>query len=481
MPNPPPLMSDMHNSQSGVIVKHDTKSSQKNQIHQPYSNMSASSSHHPAYEYPPTSNTLNNSDRYGRPITSMSSSPHPPQQPIQSPQQNQRQTPPTSSYNMIVMSGTKQKVSSPAPSHIYGKPSPEPIHSNSPHNRTQEVSHPPAKPLFQPQIHQMYAPPMAHSSRPITTDPKQIYSVPSSPRPPTHTMPIAGISHPLSSSPLPPPESHTSGVSPHHLDLKRFSPSPKFQPSLVSGSPSVPEQTQPLDLGVPSSSKLRGDDTTTPRRKASTPFPVTSLIEPKRLKTETLSPIPCNEIQNVQNVTINAVKPLEHPPMSLSPLDKKPKIEIQAIKIEPQDPMSPKPATPGLKSSPETVIMQNVSITSNNNSSSASSSPVPGTPPINTQQQTTPSTTATTTTTTVEPPKTTASSFTAPRHLKKAWLQRHTGEDSEDTTGIIGSGNCIKLPLKLENPTNMVTGNGKEEPAANNIKEEKGVITGTHF
>uniref|UniRef100_A0A1B0DQ77 Uncharacterized protein n=1 Tax=Phlebotomus papatasi TaxID=29031 RepID=A0A1B0DQ77_PHLPP len=37
----------------------------------------------------------------------------------------------------------------------------------------------------------------------------------------------------------------------------------------------------------------------------------------------------------------------------------------------------------------------------------------------------------------------------APRHLKKAWLQRHTGEDLEDSTGITGGGSCVKLPLTL--------------------------------
>lgn len=44
----------------------------------------------------------------------------------------------------------------------------------------------------------------------------------------------------------------------------------------------------------------------------------------------------------------------------------------------------------------------------------------------------------------------------APRHLKKAWLQRHTGEDSEDTTGITASGTCVKLSITLS-PTPAVT------------------------
>lgn len=37
------------------------------------------------------------------------------------------------------------------------------------------------------------------------------------------------------------------------------------------------------------------------------------------------------------------------------------------------------------------------------------------------------------------------------RHLKKAWLQRHTGEDSEDTTGVTGGGSCVTLPLNINN------------------------------
>ena len=34
--------------------------------------------------------------------------------------------------------------------------------------------------------------------------------------------------------------------------------------------------------------------------------------------------------------------------------------------------------------------------------------------------------------------------------LKKAWLQRHSGEDgTEDTTGVVGSGSCLTLPLNI--------------------------------
>ncbi|KAL3278601.1 hypothetical protein HHI36_016143 [Cryptolaemus montrouzieri] len=49
------------------------------------------------------------------------------------------------------------------------------------------------------------------------------------------------------------------------------------------------------------------------------------------------------------------------------------------------------------------------------------------------------------------------------RHLKKAWLQRHTGEDLEDTTGTVGSGSCVTLPINITNTNNT---NNKEPPVS---------------
>lgn len=59
-------------------------------------------------------------------------------------------------------------------------------------------------------------------------------------------------------------------------------------------------------------------------------------------------------------------------------------------------------------------------------------------------------------------PKSSSSSSTGgggggPRHLKKAWLQRHTGEDFEDTTGVTGGGSCVKLPLTIVTTNNAMT------------------------
>lgn len=32
-------------------------------------------------------------------------------------------------------------------------------------------------------------------------------------------------------------------------------------------------------------------------------------------------------------------------------------------------------------------------------------------------------------------------------------MQRHTGEDLEDTTGVIGSGSCVTMPLNISTPS----------------------------
>lgn len=519
-------MSDIHNSQSGVIVKHDGKTGgHKPSLHIPYSITPPTTQHHGHHgynDYPPTSSSLNNSDRYSRQIT-QSTSPHQVlQSSIQSsPQSKGGPSPPSSTYNMVVVPA-KQKVSSPAPSHIYGKPSENVL--TIPHNRTQEIPQP-TKPLFQPQI-RYTPPPPAHSSRPLSAEPKH-YPAPSPTARPPPGLGIISISHPHAASPLPPPESHTSGVSPHHLDRKNFSPSPKLQTPL---SAVVPEQTQPLDLGVPSSSKNRGDSDASLRRKSSTPFQVSSLIEPKKMRIEPLSPADLQQLKQGDHQT-------PPPPMSVSPfadsrhpsrqhtpesLAKPGTPDIAKLTPSPkQDRISPLhpqqlTTTPPMLNS--TTIINNSGITSlnnstitlnanNGNSGNGKSTPTPmvisisapvstNTSPValtgNNSNNSNSLQAASTPPSVVEPKSnttnasTTSSSFTAPRHLKKAWLTRHIGEDSEDTTGAIGSGNCIKVPLKIESAAgtpitnnNVMTGNGKEEPAANNIvKLETNSVSG---
>lgn len=48
--------------------------------------------------------------------------------------------------------------------------------------------------------------------------------------------------------------------------------------------------------------------------------------------------------------------------------------------------------------------------------------------------------------------------------LKKAWLQRHSGEDgTEDTTGVVGSGSCVTLPLNIAQAPSQPLNNKERE------------------
>lgn len=65
------------------------------------------------------------------------------------------------------------------------------------------------------------------------------------------------------------------------------------------------------------------------------------------------------------------------------------------------------------------------------------------------------------------PVKSSSSSNYPVRHLKKAWLQRHTGEDVEDTTDVRGSGSCVTLPIpNVSNSSNVPV---KEPPAVTSL------------
>ncbi|KAJ4435833.1 hypothetical protein ANN_18452 [Periplaneta americana] len=71
---------------------------------------------------------------------------------------------------------------------------------------------------------------------------------------------------------------------------------------------------------------------------------------------------------------------------------------------------------------------------------------------------------------------TTGSSY--PVHkLKKAWLQRHSGEDT-DTTGMVGSGSCVTLPLNLGTSTASGTGINKDNggSGSNTVSSHQNVL-----
>lgn len=68
----------------------------------------------------------------------------------------------------------------------------------------------------------------------------------------------------------------------------------------------------------------------------------------------------------------------------------------------------------------------------------------------------------------------------APRHLKKAWLQRHTGEDY-NSAGTTGSGVCIKLPITLDQPIEQTTKTDltNEQDKSNTLETQKPTKTET--
>lgn len=175
--------------------------------------------------------------------------------------------PPTASSttHYAAPAGSKPKVSSPAPSHIYGKPNsgimtgtpvcrasdpgpvpgPLPLTSKAGTSPYQQVPHhhgAPPLPL----------PPPAHSSRSVYDSRGFAGAVSATklPPPPLHTSPSTAASAPLSRTVVYP--SHHS--SPHQTP---------GQPLPPQQSMSTAFQTQPLDLGV--------ERTSSPKRKAPTP------------------------------------------------------------------------------------------------------------------------------------------------------------------------------------------------------------------
>ena len=54
--------------------------------------------------------------------------------------------------------------------------------------------------------------------------------------------------------------------------------------------------------------------------------------------------------------------------------------------------------------------------------------------------------------------------------LKKAWLQRHSGEDgTEDTTGVVGSGSCVTLPLNIAQAPSQPLNNKERETTSTSL------------
>ncbi|XP_030760281.1 extensin-like, partial [Sitophilus oryzae] len=412
------------------------------------------------------------------------------------------------------MAGSKPKVSSPAPQHIYGKPSAVSVVPVSRPHEVQAPPHPVPKPPLSAnvspspyqQVSQYHPPAMASSS-----------NVNSCPPPPAHSSRTTS----------------TIGYS--------ISPGP-----VVFNSKS---KRNLLDLGI-SSNKSSNDQPTSPKRKT-TPLGTPVCLEVKKRRVETppgLTPTLQQNLKNFGNnlapqpqlarvsepspliasaattittlvntlaayrtpvttVTTNLLVPTQSP---TSLTENLPDLSVTTVTLDAPRPASTdsthstppaKPATPSLPLSsspapparntptPNSVGAPPLSTTPNPGGGGCSTpNNMPGTsstPPITDENPGTPlkippSAVDSEKSNSPGPQKTAGGTYPV-RHLKKAWLQRHTGEDLEDTTGVVGSGSCVSLPLNLgspspppakkENPVNSIHSVGSM--AVNSINKSK--------
>lgn len=394
---------------------------------------------------------------------------------------------PTSHY--AASPGSKLKVSSPAPQHIYGKPN-SGIMSGTPVCRAPEPAIPAVLPLnskanssplaYQQVSHHLGVPaplpPPAHSS----TAGRPVYDT-------------RGFGGSLSSaSKLPPPPIHhgspagansrPGAVHPAHRT------SPHTSQQIHSQSLATAIQTQPLDLGVERSGS--------PKRKASTPIeaacgqPVSLEMTCKKRRTdETIS----HPLQCVGPPVLSRVS--EPSPLIASAATSITTVVNTALIPQPNNlqttfqernvvSVSPAPRTASGDGSVRPASAGSVSSINLNPGASAAPSPAPTQSPAPSAAPSPapsgPSAPGTPAKATPSNPDSEKSNSPAPRppsstsypvhKLKKAWLQRHSGEDgSEDTTGVVGSGSCVTLPLtKAQAPSQPLQSSKERESGGGN-------------
>ncbi|XP_023290745.1 lysine-specific demethylase 3A isoform X2 [Orussus abietinus] len=361
--------------------------------------------------------------------------------------------------------GSKPKVSSPAPPHIYGKPNsgimtgtpvcrasepavaaPLPLTSKAGSSPYQQVPHhhgAPPPPL----------PPPAHSSRSVYDSRGFAGALPQSklPPPPLHGSPPTAASAPM-------PLSRAGAHPAHHPG------SHQAQQQQVHHSQCAPAaatfQTQPLDLGVERSGS--------PKRKAPTPTdaggqPV-ALEVCKRRRTEEPQPL---SLQCVGPPMLSRVS--EPSPLIASAATSITTVVNTALLVgqpgQAQDrllatPVSPAPRTASGDGSLRPASTGSVGSVNANPAApspapapapspapSVAPSPAPSAPGTPAKANSAAADSEKSNSPAPRPPSTTS----YPVHkLKKAWLQRHSGEDgTEDTTGVVGSGSCVTLPLNI--------------------------------
>ncbi|XP_076257984.1 lysine demethylase 3 isoform X2 [Rhynchophorus ferrugineus] len=456
------------------------------------------------------------------------------------------------------LAGSKPKVSSPAPQHIYGKPS---AVSVVPVSRAPEAQAPPppvpkpplgasVSPSPYQQVSQYHPPAMASTST-LSTCPPPAHS--------SRTTSTIGDRYerfyaagPIPSASLSVKLLHQPGTSPPTaasapLSTQRALPSY----SISSGQVGIQQQvqTQPLDLGM-SSNKSNNDQPTSPKRKSSQVIGTPVCLEVKKRRIETPPGLPTLQ-QNLKNFGNNVTggpqpqlarvsepSPLiasaattittlvntaayRAPVTTMSNLlgatqsptlltENLPDLSVTAVTVETPRPASAesshsipsiKPATPSIPPSsspappprnaatPNSLGMPPQSTTPNPTTNNGTTATVSITPPITDENpgtpikiggNVTPSIVDSEKSNSPGPQKSSSGSYPV-RHLKKAWLQRHTGEDLEDTTGVIGSGSCVTLPLNIgspspppkknENPVNSIHSVGSM--AVNSISKTK--------
>ncbi|KAJ8920426.1 hypothetical protein NQ315_005292 [Exocentrus adspersus] len=415
------------------------------------------------------------------------------------------------------VSNSKPKVSSPAPHQIFGKP---PLGGVSvvPVSRPHETSTPiqlTAKPPMtsvSPSPYQQvsqYHPPHNQSPAMMTCPP-----------PPAHSSRLTSSVDRYDRTP---------GYAPGGLAVKLVgqqgtspptatsAPVPyKPPPQLIFDLRGISVQTKPLDLGV-SSNKFENSCSVSPKRKASTPVSSASsgsnsntvCLEIKKRRIEppsTSAAVPpnlsiFNSQQQPQLARVSEPSPLiasaattittvvntaayRTPTTSVTSLisqnsmtltENLPDVSVTAVTVETIRPpstgeMSPKPATPTvpLSNSPTPVSAASTPTPPASVTPGPPTDESPGTP---VKVNLTPSTVDSEKSNSPGPQKTSSSSYPV-RHLKKAWLQRHTGEDLEDTTGVIGSGSCVTLPINIKTTTTTLsnsTSNSVKENPVNSI------------
>ncbi|KAI4476626.1 hypothetical protein M0804_013443 [Polistes exclamans] len=434
--------------------------------------------HQPPHPSPPETRYLNRSEP-GLPYATTKSTyayphPHPPT------------ASPTSHY-AAPPAVSKPKVSSPAPPHIYGKPNsgimtgtpvcrasepavaaPIPLTSKAGSSPYQQVPHhhgAPPPPL----------PPPAHSSRSVYDNRGFAGSMPAAklPPPPLHGSPPTAASAPLS-RPIVHPAHHGS---PHQQPGQTLQHS---QPQIAASN----FQTQPLDLGVERSGS--------PKRKAPTPLscdnvsgqPVSLEVckkrrteEPQPLSLQCVGPPVLSRVSEPSPLIASAATSITTV-VNTAALLSQPTSDSQPSQERTVAVESPAPRTASGDGSVRPASTGSVSSFNPTNVSAAPSpAPIPSPAPsmAPSPAPSAPGTPAKTNPTTNDNEKSESpaprqpSSTSYPVHkLKKAWLQRHSGEDgTEDTTGMVGSGSCVTLPLNISQAPSQPLNNKEREPSSN--------------